>query len=86
MLTCKEATHLISESLDRDLPLHKRMGVRVHLFFCKFCRRYRRQLVFLQKAGRHYQAGAEGEEIPPFACLPPEARQRISKAIDSDTQ
>jgi hypothetical protein len=84
MLTCKEVTHLISESLDRELPLHKRLGVRVHLFLCKFCSRYRRQILFLRKASHDYQLKAEKEEILPFASLPPEARQRIKKDIDSN--
>ncbi len=83
MLTCKEVTHLISESLDRELPLSKRIGVRVHLSLCKFCRRYRRQLFFLRKACQDYQPKSEQEEIPPSASLPPEARHRIKKAIDS---
>ncbi len=84
MLTCKEVTHLISESLDRELPLHKRLGVRVHLSLCKFCRQYRRQILFLRRASRDYQSRAEKDEILPFASLPPEIQERIKKDIDSN--
>lgn len=85
MLTCKEVTHLVSESLDRELPFPKRVGVRLHLAMCKFCRRYRRQMLFLRKACRDFQPKLEREEIPPFANLPPEVRERIQEAIESDT-
>ncbi len=86
MLTCKEVTHLVSESLDRELPFPKRFGVRVHLAMCKFCRRYRRQILFLRRASRACEARAEQGELPPSASLPPEVRERIRKAIHSDNR
>lgn len=84
MLTCKEVTHLISESLDRELPFRNRLGARMHLAMCKLCRRYRRQLLFLRNACRDYGPGLENEEIPPLVKLPIEARERIKEAINSD--
>ena len=52
MYDCKEVTRMVSESLDRKLPFHQRMGIRVHLFMCKFCSRYRKQLLILREVMR----------------------------------
>jgi hypothetical protein len=52
MLTCKEAHRLVSEDLDRDLPLGERLRVRMHLLACTSCSRFRDQMQFLRKAMR----------------------------------
>ena len=44
MLTCREASVLISEARDRKLRLHERLGLRVHLWMCISCRRFNRQV------------------------------------------
>ena len=75
MFNRKEVTRMVSESLDRKLPLHQRMGIRIHLLMCKFCSRYRRQLLILREAMR-FQA-KYGEDTEPSLTLPPEARERI---------
>jgi len=56
MLTCKEASHLISQELDGPLPLHRRWLLRVHLLWCEACRRYNRQARFLREAMRRYRS------------------------------
>ena len=75
MFNCKEVTRMVSESLDRKLPLHQRMGIRIHLLMCKFCSRYRKQLLILREAMRLY--ARYGEDAEPYLILPPEARERI---------
>ena len=50
MLNCREATRLISQSLDAKLPWRRRLAMRVHLLYCVWCRRYATQLKFLRKA------------------------------------
>ena len=62
MLSCKDVTKLLSESMDRSLPLGKRIGVRLHLLICKFCARYKRQLLLIREtAMRLAAAGAPRE-------------------------
>ena len=34
MLSCKEATRLVSQGLDRELALGERIALRVHLAIC----------------------------------------------------
>lgn len=44
MLTCQEFTDQISDHLEGDLPLAKRLGFMMHLAICKNCRLYRDQI------------------------------------------
>jgi len=60
MLSCKEATRLVSESLDRELPVRQRLSLRFHLMMCYLCRRYRKQLHFLRSLMRLYGEEEEG--------------------------
>lgn len=50
MLSCKEATELISQGMDRRLSLAERFGLRLHLLICRGCRATDRHLVFLRQA------------------------------------
>jgi len=55
MLSCKESTHLISESQDRSLKVQEKLALEVHLLICKGCRNYSEQMVFLQQACNMYK-------------------------------
>ena len=75
---CKEASRLQSEALDRPLPLRRRVGLRIHLALCKWCRRYGRQIAFLRAAAR----GPGGDPAEPEPRkLTPEARERIRRSL-----
>lgn len=52
MLNCRQATALMSQRMDRDLPLNQRIGLRFHLMMCSGCRNYNRQMQFLRQACR----------------------------------
>jgi len=81
MLSCKDVTRLISDSMDRSLPLGKRIGVRLHLMICRFCARYERQLLLIRETLRRIADPPE----PPAALSPdalsPEVRERILRAL-----
>lgn len=62
MLTCKEATHLISEALDRPLSWPERLRLRTHLAFCSGCQAFRRQLDFLRSASRRFLIRRDEDE------------------------
>ena len=59
MLSCKDVTRLISESMDHSLPFGKRVGVRLHLLICRFCARYERQLLLIRETMRRLVATEE---------------------------
>jgi len=52
LLTCKEASRLQSQALDRPLGLGERIALRLHLGICDACTRVSRQLDFLRRAVR----------------------------------
>ena len=49
MFNCRKVTRMVSDSLDHKLPLYQRFGIRIHLMMCKFCSRYRDQLLLMRK-------------------------------------
>lgn len=49
-LTCKEASRLISEGMDRRLSFVERLALRLHVGVCDACTRFSRQLGFLRRA------------------------------------
>jgi len=71
MLNCREVTRLISQSMDSKLPWHRRLGMRVHLLYCVWCRRYAAQLQLLRKAARE---------------LPPEALDAAPKKLSNEAK
>jgi len=44
MISCRDIAKLSSQYLDKDLPLIKRMRIKVHLMMCIHCRRFMKQL------------------------------------------
>lgn len=50
MLSCKEASRLVSEGLDRKLAMRERVTLRFHLMMCSGCTRVEKQLKFLRRA------------------------------------
>ena len=49
-LSCKEASRLISEGMDRRLSFRERIVLRLHVGVCDACSRFTRQLAFLRRA------------------------------------
>ena len=50
MLSCKEASRLVSQGLDRKLGFGERVMLRVHLTICDGCTNFKDQAAFLRKA------------------------------------
>ena len=49
-LSCREASRLLSQSMDRPLGLGERLRLRVHLAVCDACSNFSRQLKILRRA------------------------------------
>jgi predicted anti-sigma-YlaC factor YlaD len=53
-LTCKNASELVSRSLDGNIGLLERLRLRAHLKVCAACSNFVRQMQFMRKAiGKH---------------------------------
>lgn len=79
MFNCHEVTRLVSESLDRKLPLYQRMGIRMHLLMCKFCSQYRKQLLLMKEILTRYNESDRPKDI--FEPLSEEARKRMKHLL-----
>lgn len=76
MITCEEASRLVSDRLQRRLGLRERTALRLHLMLCDGCRRFVAQMRWLQR----YLRGATEREpasLEPAAELGADARARI---------
>lgn len=76
--SCKEASRLQSEALDHPLSISQRIGLRIHVALCKWCRRYGKQLRFLRIVAGEQEN--HDHSLPPQS-LSPDAKQRISERL-----
>ena len=79
MFNCKEVSMMVSESMDRKLPIHHRLLIAVHLLMCKYCNRFKKQLQILRHA-----IGLEDiheEVLDRFPSLSKETREQLKKAM-----
>ncbi|MGI9046321.1 MAG: zf-HC2 domain-containing protein [Burkholderiales bacterium] len=60
LLSCKDATKMMSQAMDTRLSLPKRMALRLHLAICASCCHFRTQLSFIRLACRRF-SGRDGE-------------------------
>ena len=59
MLSCKEATRLVSQGLDRKLGFGERVALRVHLAICDGCTNFKNQVAFLREAVKKLGSGPQ---------------------------
>ena len=79
MFNCKEVSMMVSESMDRKIPLHRRILMTAHLFMCRHCNRFKKQLLILKNA-----AGLEDiheDDLGGAPSLSKETRERIKRAM-----
>jgi len=81
MLSCKDVSHIVSESLDKQLPWHMRLKVWFHLSMCRACQQMVQQMELLRTtAGRC--SSREGETVmTERETLSDEACSRILKHL-----
>jgi len=78
MLTCKHASELISQSLDRRLTMWERWSLKLHLLICRFCKRFANQLMQLKLAVRQQIMTVENDEN---IKLSKSVRKKIAQAV-----
>lgn len=65
--------------MDRKLPLHDRMFIRFHQLICRYCSRFRRQLLLLRELSRSDEFADMSQDFS--AELSREARERIKASL-----
>ena len=61
-LTCKEAAHLISEGLDKDLPADEKLRLHAHVAICRGCRSIGERMAFLRRAVKRIVTRGEPDD------------------------
>lgn len=83
MLTCKQASKLISQSLDHPLSWSERVRLKLHLIICDACTQFKQQLNLLRTALQHIRNATENDQN---IQLPFDVKDRIIRTIESDQQ
>jgi hypothetical protein len=81
MLTCQQASQLISQSLDHPLSWYELMQLRLHLIMCGACNRFRKQLNVLLVGLRKIRTNIENDSA---IQLPLDAKTRIVEKLKSN--
>jgi hypothetical protein len=55
LISCKEASRLLSQMQDGNVPLRHWLRIRLHLLWCEACKRFEQQLHFLHEAMERYR-------------------------------
>lgn len=81
MLSCKQASEVISQSLDRKLTTWERFNLKLHLFICKYCRYFSQQLQTLRVAVKANVSSIENDNT---IGMSNEAKKRISALVETN--
>jgi hypothetical protein len=82
MLSCKQASQLISFSLDRPLTLRERIALQLHLIICKYCKRFSQQIQSMRVAIKQMVASIENDNT---IEIPATARNRIAALVEANS-
>jgi hypothetical protein len=80
---CNEVVRILSEGMDRKLPLRRRIQLQVHHAMCCYCHRYERQLKDLRKFSNAFpeEIGEASGEV-----LPADAKARLKRALKAESE
>jgi hypothetical protein len=60
--TCRDVTRLVLQGQDRTLPLGDRIAVRLHMWYCKACPNFERQVGTMRSAMQRWRAYSENDD------------------------
>ena len=76
--TCKDVTQMVSVSMEERLPLRQRIDLKLHLWICLACTRYRKQLQWIRETIRRHESELQQSTEP---TLSHQARERIKRSL-----
>ena len=80
MLSCKKASQIISQSLDRPLTMREHFALKLHLLICKYCKRFSQHMQCLRVAIKKMTHSIENDNT---IELPLEAKKRIANLAEA---
>lgn len=85
MLRCKQVSDALASGKYWDLPLWKRVGLKLHVYGCVVCGPFNRFIMVMQDTTRHYIAHEQSDPVPPELSLSSDAKERMAKAVKEKT-
>jgi len=79
MLSCEEATFLASKSQHMGISLKEKINLRIHLFTCKFCKRYKIQIDAMVRF--IYKTSDANGSAKTRIHLAPDKKEKIKQAL-----
>lgn len=76
---CREQTRLISQSQDSPLSRGEAAGLRIHLLYCRGCKRFRQQVLRLRDI-----AASMGRAEGATDGMPADVRERLDARLASE--
>jgi hypothetical protein len=81
LLNCKQASQIISQSLDNPLSWSDRMKLKFHLFICNACTRFNQQIRLIKNAVLRIKFETENDATIQLSL---DAKARINQAVESN--
>ena len=79
--TCREASRLISESLDRELTRRERWALRLHTVLCTACRRFADECRLIRSVLEIMPAALRQEWFRSASSLSPDRKIQIRRLL-----
>ena len=84
MLNCDESTHLVSKSQHTKLSFKERMHLKFHLFTCRLCQQYNKQINnitnFIKKLS------SNGQSKPETITLSTEKKNKMKEVLSNQIE
>ena len=81
MLSCKQTSQIISQSLDRPLTMREHFALKLHLLICKYCKRFSQQVQTLHVAVKTMVSSIESNNSIEMPSL---AKKRIANLAEAN--
>lgn len=62
MMSCKQATALISQGQERPLKLSERLSIKLHVSMCGGCRNFEKQMTSLRDLSQQFARGEQSSQ------------------------
>ena len=81
LISCREATRLMSDRTERPLTRRERTRLGLHAFICRMCLRWGKQVESIETILKSYPEAVERHGAPQDPALPTAARERLKAAL-----
>ena len=79
--SCKQAARLVSISCERELTFREGIVMHIHLWMCRTCNLYRKQIQALRKIFIRHQEALNNTASSGCQCLNVGAKQRMKDSL-----